>query len=87
MGSFSLQLSALTYRKGEKGRYFCLLGKRRIFHLNLYVLLSWPVYINIRNQKLVKIKIMKLFTRYAEAASLNDKQAQLQEDKWSDIHY
>lgn len=25
--------------------------------------------------------------KHAEAASLNDKQAQLQEDLWSDIHY
>lgn len=43
------------------------------------VLLSWPVYINIRSQKPVKIKIMKLSMRHAEAAFLNDKQAQLQE--------
>jgi hypothetical protein len=42
------------------------------------VFLSWLVYINTRSQKPVKIKIR----RHAGAASLNDKQAQLQEDLW-----
>ena len=51
------------------------------------VLLSWPVYTNVRSQKLVKIKVMKLSMGHEEAAPLNDKQAQLQEDLWSDIHY
>lgn len=30
---------------------------------------------------------MKISTRHAEAAFLNDEQVQLQKDPWSDIHY
>lgn len=62
-------------------------GNGGTFHLNLCDLLSWPVCIHIRSQKPVKIQIMKLSVRHAEAAFLNDKQAQLQEDLWSDVHY